>query len=75
MSNNQSNNNSKRSDKTLLILIAIPIAVIMIVGGGAAFFNGLVKIVKLLVPNWWCLIGYAYAGIFGYAIAKKNRTK
>ena len=64
----------RKVDKTiLLIVIAIPLVIALIVGGGSVLVNGLITIVKTVVPNAWTLIAYAYVAIIAYLIGKCSK--
>lgn len=49
-----------REGKLLLITILIPIVAFMLIGGGIALWKGFIMVLKVIVPNLWVVLVYAY---------------
>ena len=63
----------KKIDRILLIAIVAPLLVALILGGGSVLITGIRTILRLVVPNTWTLIAYAYVAIIAYLIGKSSK--
>lgn len=61
--------------KILIFAIAVPIVIALLVLAGTVIWDGIVVLVKAVVPSGWVVLAYVYIAFIAFLVGRISKSK
>lgn len=61
--------------KILVFAIVVPIVIALLVLAGAVIWDGIVVLVKTVVPSGWVVLAYVYIAFIAFLVGRISKSK